>query len=75
VTGDAHILAIEIGDEAKAVNIARELLEKNIFVLPARYPTVPLHRSILRIGVTALHEEEDIKTFIERIRVADEELK
>jgi 8-amino-7-oxononanoate synthase len=75
VTGDAHILAIEIGDEAKAVNTARKLLERNIFVLPARYPTVPLHRSILRIGVTALHEEEDIKTFIERIRAAGEELK
>jgi 8-amino-7-oxononanoate synthase len=75
VTGDAHILAIEIGDETKAVNTARKLLEKNIFVLPARYPTVPLHRSILRIGVTALHEEKDIKTLIERIRAAGEELK
>ena len=75
VTGDAHILALEIGDEAMAVNMARTLLQRNIFVLPARYPTVPLHRSILRIGVTALHEEEDIKTFIDRVKEVSGELK
>ena len=74
VTGDAHILALEIGDEAKAINMARKLLQRNIFVLPARYPTVPLHRSILRIGVTALHEEKDIISFIDHVKEASEEL-
>jgi 8-amino-7-oxononanoate synthase len=75
VTGDAHILALEIGDEAKAANMARKLLQRNILVLPARYPTVPLHRAILRIGITALHEEEDIKTFIDHVKGASGELK
>ena len=75
VTGDAHILALEIGDEAKAANMARMLLRRNIFVLPARYPTVPLHHSILRIGVTALHEEEDITSFIQHVKEASGELK
>jgi 8-amino-7-oxononanoate synthase len=74
VTGDAHILALEVGDEAKAVNMARKLLQRNIFVLPARYPTVPLHRSILRISITALHEEEDIRTFIDHAKEASGEL-
>ncbi len=73
VTGDAHILALEIGDEAKAVNMARKLLQRNIFVLPARYPTVPLHRAILRIGVTALHEEKDIISFVDHVKEASEE--
>lgn len=68
VSGDAHILALEIGDEAAAVRVSQRLLEGNIFVLPARYPTVPLHRAILRIGITALHEEEDIKLFIDRLK-------
>jgi len=68
VSGDAHILALEIGDEKKAVQVSRRLLEKNIFVLPARYPTVPLHRAILRVGITALHEKEDITLFIERLK-------
>ena len=68
VSGDAHILAMEIGDEAKAVQLSRKLLEENIFVLPARYPTVPLHRSILRISITALFEEEDVTLFIDRVK-------
>ncbi|MGC9976809.1 MAG: pyridoxal phosphate-dependent aminotransferase family protein [Syntrophales bacterium] len=75
VTGNAHILALEIGDEAKAANMARKLLQKNIFVLPARYPTVPLHRSILRISITALHDEDDVKTFINCVKEASGELK
>jgi 8-amino-7-oxononanoate synthase len=68
VSGDAHILAMEIGDETKAVRLSQGLLEKNIFVLPARYPTVPLHHAILRIGITALHEEEDIALFIDCVK-------
>ena len=59
VKGDAHILAVEIGDESRALEISRKLLEEDIFVLPARYPTVPLHKAILRIGITALHTEKD----------------
>jgi 8-amino-7-oxononanoate synthase len=54
--------------------MARKLLQRNIFVLPARYPTVPLHRSILRIGMTALHEEEDITSFIGHVKEASGEL-
>ena len=68
VFGDAHVLAVEIGDEIEAVRLSRGLLERNIFVLPARYPTVPLHHAILRIGVTALHEEEDAALFIQSLK-------
>jgi 8-amino-7-oxononanoate synthase len=59
VSGDAHILAVEIGREQSAVDLAQSLLAKGIFVLPARYPTVPLNRAILRISLTALHTEAD----------------
>jgi 7-keto-8-aminopelargonate synthetase-like enzyme len=34
---------------------------------------VPLRRSILRIGVTALHEEEDITSFIDHVKEASGE--
>jgi 8-amino-7-oxononanoate synthase len=74
VFGDAHILALEIGEESKAVRVSQKLLEGNIFVLPARYPTVPLHRAILRIGITALHEEEDVNLFIDRLKEVYDEL-
>ncbi|MDD5722221.1 MAG: 8-amino-7-oxononanoate synthase [Syntrophales bacterium] len=68
VSGDAHILALEIGEEAKAATLAQLLLEKKIFVMPARYPTVPRHQAILRIGLTALHEKGDVNLFIEHLK-------
>jgi 8-amino-7-oxononanoate synthase len=68
VKGDAHILAVEIGDENRAVEISENLLEKNIFVLSARYPTVPLHKAILRISMTALHSEEDVRKLVSSLK-------
>jgi 8-amino-7-oxononanoate synthase len=73
VTGDAHILALTVGDEEKAVRLSRKLLLNDIFVLPARYPTVPLSHAILRISLTALLEEEDVKSFIDHLKEANSE--
>jgi 8-amino-7-oxononanoate synthase len=68
VSGDAHILAIEIGDEKKAAEISRELYSRDIFVFPARYPTVPLGKAILRISMTALHTEKDVDLFVNKLK-------
>jgi 8-amino-7-oxononanoate synthase len=65
VTGDAHIIAPEIGREMKAVEVSQRLLAKGIFVLPARYPTVPIGKAILRISMTALHSFEDVAHFVD----------
>jgi 8-amino-7-oxononanoate synthase len=73
VTGDAHILALTVGDEEQAVRLSRKLLLNDIFVLPARYPTVPLSHAILRISLTALLEEEDVKSFIDHLKEANSE--
>ncbi|MBW1833395.1 MAG: pyridoxal phosphate-dependent aminotransferase family protein [Deltaproteobacteria bacterium] len=70
VKGDAHILAVEIGDENRALEISERLLEENIFVLPARYPTVPLHKAMLRIGMTALHTEKDVRKLVSSLKEA-----
>ncbi len=70
VTGDAHIQAVEIGAEDLAVETARRLFDKGYFVLPARYPTVPLNRAILRISLTSLHTEEDLHGFVEALKEA-----
>lgn len=74
VSGDAHILALMVGDEENAVKLSRRLLEHDIFVLPARYPTVPLGHAILRISITALLEEKDIKSFIAHIKEVNDEI-
>lgn len=70
VRGDAHILAVAIGDEQTAVTIARELFQQDVFVLPARFPTVPLGQAILRISLTAQHTAADVKRFVHQLKVA-----
>ena len=68
VKGDAHILSIFVGDEQKATTLSHRLLEKGIFVFPARYPTVPMGKAILRVGMTALHTEEDVGRFVNTLK-------
>ncbi len=68
VQGEAHILALEIGDEREALEVSREMLSRDIFVFPVRFPTVPLGRAILRIGLTALHDAGDVERFIQALK-------
>ncbi|MEM5786211.1 MAG: pyridoxal phosphate-dependent aminotransferase family protein [Syntrophobacteraceae bacterium] len=70
VNGDAHILAVQIGNEALAATISRKLAEGGVFAFPARFPTVPLGRAILRVGMSALHDEGDISLFIDVLKGA-----
>lgn len=65
--GDAHILALEIGDENQAISLSRKLFDRNIFVFPARYPTVPMGKSILRISLTAMHTQKDVAYFVDTL--------
>ncbi len=66
--GDAHIISIYIGDEKKSVKISKALLEKGIFLPAVRYPTVPMGKAILRISLTALHDEDDIECLIDSLK-------
>jgi 8-amino-7-oxononanoate synthase len=68
VSGDAHILSVHIGEEGRAVEIANALLACGIFVLPARFPTVPLHQAILRVSLSSLHTDEDVAYFARKLR-------
>ncbi len=68
VRGDAHIIILQLGSENLALTIAQSLLARDIYVFPGRYPTVPLGQAILRIGMTALHTERDVKIFIEALK-------
>lgn len=72
IRGDAHIVILEIGDELRAVALANTLLRKGIYVMPARYPTVPAGKAIIRIGMTALHTEKDIASLLKALAEAAE---
>ena len=74
VEGEAHILSIFVGREEKSLRLARRLFEKGMVVFPARYPTVPQGRAILRISLTAVLAKEDLLRLIREIRDAGHEL-
>ena len=62
VLGDAHILAVVVGDEQEAVRISQAFRTKGILCFASRFPTVPRNQALLRIGMTAHHTIEDIHT-------------
>jgi 8-amino-7-oxononanoate synthase len=62
--GNAHIIAVHIGSEAKATALCRHLFKKGVFVFSARFPTVPLNQAILRISMTAEHTPEDVNALV-----------
>jgi 8-amino-7-oxononanoate synthase len=70
INGDAHIKAVEVGDEQTAVEMARKLYGSGLFILPARYPTVPLQKAILRVSLTALHQREDVDLLADNLEEA-----
>lgn len=65
VSGDSHIISVEVGNEGDTMKIQKRLLENRILIFPVRYPTVPLGKSILRLSLTALHTREDLDVFID----------
>ena len=68
VRGDAHILALQIDDEENAATLSKLLLIDGIYIMPARYPTVPAGKAVMRISITALHDEEDIEKSVKFIK-------
>ena len=51
-----HILAVPVGDERLAGQLAASLARQGILALAARFPTVPAGQAILRFSITALHD-------------------
>lgn len=58
--GDSAIIPIIIGDTAKAIKIADELLKRGIYVTGFGYPVVPEGKARIRIQVSEVLEYEDI---------------
>jgi 8-amino-7-oxononanoate synthase len=62
VRGEAHILALEAGGEARCARLAAALRSRGVLAFAARYPTVPLGQAILRVNLTSLHTREHVRT-------------
>ena len=57
-SGEAHIIAVPVGNEAKTAQCGRILRENGVLALAARHPTVPHGKGLLRFNLTALHTRE-----------------
>ncbi|WP_352996464.1 aminotransferase class I/II-fold pyridoxal phosphate-dependent enzyme [Mesorhizobium sp. M1273] len=61
------IRMIAIGSEAKAIAIARELLDAGFYTSVTFFPTVPQGKAGIRVCITADHEVRDIERLCDRI--------
>jgi 8-amino-7-oxononanoate synthase len=59
--GPAAIIPLLIGDEAKTMQIAAALLERNIFIPGVRFPSVPRQEARLRLTLSAAHSVDQIE--------------
>jgi 6-carboxyhexanoate--CoA ligase len=62
------ILPLMVGDENKAMNLARSFFEAGIFIPAIRYPTVKRGEARLRLTVSALHTAADLAQFCDCLR-------
>jgi len=64
---ESQILPIIVGSAAQAVAVARELLERGVYVAAIRPPTVPEGTSRLRVSLMATHTNEHVERAAEAI--------
>lgn len=60
------ITPIMLGDEKKAVEMAKALFDEGIYVIGFAFPVVPKGKARIRVQVSAAHTEEDIAIAVEK---------
>ena len=60
------ITPIMLGDEKKAVEMAKALFDEGIYVIGFAFPVVPKGKARIRVQISAAHTTEDIKTAVEK---------
>lgn len=68
LTSYCHILSIPLSSSSLSLKASRFLLDRGIFVLPFRPPTVPPGKSLLRVAPSALHTPQQLDIFLESFR-------
>ena len=65
---DSPIQTIHVGDPRRAMKIHKAALDAQIYVQAIRYPTVPLHKDLIRINLTSGHSKKQIQSLVEFLK-------
>lgn len=68
IPAETAIVAVMVYDEAKAVELAKRLLDEGIYVIGFSYPVVPKGKARIRVQLSAAHTEADIKRAVSAFR-------
>ncbi|MBO5293909.1 MAG: glycine C-acetyltransferase [Clostridia bacterium] len=74
IDGGAPIIPIMLYEEHKAVEMARRMMEKGVYVVAFSYPVVPKGRARIRTQISAALSKEDILYIVEAFRQVKQEM-
>lgn len=72
--GGTPILPVMLYDEHKAVEMAKRMMEKGVYVVAFSYPVVPKGRARIRTQISAALSEEDVLYVVEAFRQVKAEM-
>lgn len=67
IGGNSHIIPIKVGNEKRAQEIFKKLMDSGIFLSIIRFPAVPKNQAILRVTPMADHTKEDLDFLLEKL--------
>ena len=68
------IIPVMLYDEHKAVEMAKRMMEKGVYVVAFSYPVVPRGKARIRTQISAALSKEDILYIVEQFRQVKEEM-
>ncbi len=74
IDGGTPIMPIMLYDEHKAVEMAKRMMEKGVYVVAFSYPVVPKGRARIRTQMSAALTEENIRYIVNAFREVKEEM-
>ena len=74
IDGGTPIIPVMLYDEHTAVEMARRMLEKGVYVVAFSYPVVPRGRARIRTQLSAALTEENVLYIVEAFRQVKEEM-
>ena len=72
--GGTPIIPVMLYDEHKAVEMAKRMMEKGVYVVAFSYPVVPKGKARIRTQLSAALSEEDILYIVDCFRQVKEEM-